>query len=201
MNIEDIKQNYYFETLTQNHDLSEFDCGDEDLNDFLKNDALTLQKSNLSLTKLVIYNEKIIGYASLLTDTLIIRNIREDNIKLDIKNQLGITSKNKLTPAVKIGRLALDKKFTGKGLGTHILRNILANLKEMSNTKVGFRFIIVEGYAKALNFYVSRNGFKSLKKDDEKINNIEFISKRDPTKRFYLYFDLNRFDEIKFNEK
>jgi predicted GNAT family N-acyltransferase len=201
MNIEDIKQNYYFETLTQNHDLSEFDCGDEDLNDFLKNDALTLQKSNLSLTKLVIYNEKIIGYASLLTDTLIIRNIREDNIKLDIKNQLGITSKNKLTPSVKIGRLALDKKFTGKGLGTHILRNILANLKEMSNTKVGFRFIIVEGYAKALNFYVSRNGFKSLKKDDEKINNIEFISKRDPTKRFYLYFDLNRFDEIKFNEK
>jgi predicted GNAT family N-acyltransferase len=106
-----------------------------------------------------------------------------------------------LTPSVKIGRLALNKKFTGKGLGTHILRNILANLKEMSNTKVGFRFIIVEGYAKALNFYVSRNGFKSLKKDDEKINNIEFISKRDPTKRFYLYFDLNRFDEIKFNEK
>lgn len=34
MNIEDIKDNYYFETLTEEHDLSDFDCGDEDLNDF-----------------------------------------------------------------------------------------------------------------------------------------------------------------------
>ena len=43
MKIEDIKENYYFETLNESHYLNDFDCGDEDLNDFLKNDALIQQ--------------------------------------------------------------------------------------------------------------------------------------------------------------
>lgn len=30
MKIKDIKENYYFETLNENHDLSYFDCGDDD---------------------------------------------------------------------------------------------------------------------------------------------------------------------------
>lgn len=34
MKIKEIKDNYHFENLTEEHDLSEFDCGDEDLNDF-----------------------------------------------------------------------------------------------------------------------------------------------------------------------
>ena len=40
MEIKYIKENYYFETLSEKHDLDNLDCGDNDLNDFLKNDAL-----------------------------------------------------------------------------------------------------------------------------------------------------------------
>ena len=114
MKIEDVKENYYFETLTSEHDLSDFDCGDDELNDFLKNDALQQQKEKLNVTKLVMYNGKIIGYTSLLTDALILKNIRNPNIRTDIKNELKITNKNKLLPAVKIGRLAIDKQYIGK---------------------------------------------------------------------------------------
>ena len=39
------KENYYFETLNESHYLNDFDCGDEDLNDFLKNDALKQQNA------------------------------------------------------------------------------------------------------------------------------------------------------------
>ena len=49
MKIEDIKNNYYFETLNENHELNDFDCGDEDLNDFLKNDAINQQKEKLNI--------------------------------------------------------------------------------------------------------------------------------------------------------
>ena len=56
MKIEDVKENYYFETLNESHYLNDFDCGDEDLNDFLKNDALKQQNEKLSLTKSVILN-------------------------------------------------------------------------------------------------------------------------------------------------
>ena len=197
MKIEEIKEKYHFENLTEDHDLSEFDCGDDDLNDFLKNDALKQQKSRLNVTKLILYEGKIIGYVSLLTDTLVLKNIQDEKIQLNIKNQLKIKSKNKNISAVKIGRLTLDEKYSGKGLGSHILRNILTNLKIISEKEIGFRFIIVEGYAKAFNFYVVKNGFEYLKKDYKNIKNIDFISKRDPTKRFYLYFDLEKFKSMK----
>ena len=197
MKIEEIKEKYHFENLTEEHDLSEFDCGDDDLNDFLKNDALKQQKSRLNVTKLIIYDREIIGYVSLLTDTLVLKNIQDEKIQLNIKNQLEIKSKNKNISGVKIGRLALDKKYSGEGLGSHILRNILTNLKIISEKEIGFRFIIVEGYAKAFNFYVVKNGFEYLKKDYKNIKNIDFISKRDPTKRFYLYFDLKKFKSMK----
>lgn len=45
MKINDIKNNYYFETLDETHDLSDFDCGD--LNNFLKEDALKQQKEKV----------------------------------------------------------------------------------------------------------------------------------------------------------
>lgn len=197
MKIEEIKEKYHFENLTEDHDLSEFDCGDDDLNDFLKNDDLKQQKSRLNVTKLILYEGKIIGYVSLLTDTLVLKNIQDEKIQLNIKNQLEIKSKNKNISAVKIGRLALDEKYSGEGLWSHILRNILTNLKIISEKEIGFRFIIVEGYAKAFNFYVVKNGFEYLKKDYKNIKNIDFISKRDPTKRFYLYFDLEKFKSMK----
>ena len=192
MNIEEIKDNYYFETLNDNHDLSNFDCGDYDLNDFLKNDALKQQNANLNVTKIIVYNRKIIGYASLLTDTLILKNINDENLKMKIKGKLGVKSQNRNVPAVKIGRLALDKRFSGEGLGSHILRNILNSLKEISKNHIGFKFIVVEGYAKAFNFYVTKNGFEHLNKDCKKVKDIDFISQRDPTKRFYLYLDLEK---------
>ena len=196
MKIKDIKENYYFETLNENHDLSYFDCGGDDLNDFLKNDALIQQEMKLNLTKLIICGGRIIGYVSLLTDTLLLKNINDDDIRIDFKDTLNISSMNKPLPAVKIGRFALDKLYVGQGLGTHILRNVLATIKNISDSKVGFRFIVVEGYAKAFNFYAVHNGFENLKKDEIKIQNIEFISKRDPNKTFYLYFDLNKYDFV-----
>ena len=88
----------------------------------------------------------------------------------------------------------MTKKFSGKSLGTHILRNVLLNLKRISDNEVGFRFIIVEGYAKAFKFYTVKNSFVNLK-DDGQIKNIDFISNRNPKKKFYLYFDLKNIEK------
>lgn len=64
MDVEYIKENYRFVTLTDNHDLSEFKSSSDDLTDFLKNDALTQQKSKLNLTKLVMCDDTIVAYVS-----------------------------------------------------------------------------------------------------------------------------------------
>lgn len=190
MDIEYIKENYRFETLNGEHDLSDFKCESDDLTDFLKDDALTQQKSKLSLTKLVMCDDTVVGYVSLLTDTILLKDIRDADTKHDIKNQLDITSKKRKLPAIKIGRLALDEKYAHKGLGSEILMSILFNVKNIAENNVGLRFVTVEGYAGAYNFY-TRNNFINLKKDDDKIKEkLDIIIEKDPEKTFYLYLDL-----------
>ena len=192
MDIAYIKENYRFETLNEGHDLSEFDCDSDDLNNFLKNDALTQQKNKLNLTKLILCDDDaIVGYVSLLSDTIPLKDIRDGDTKQEIKDQLSITSRKRKLPAIKIGRFAIDKKYSGKGLGSEILMSILFNIKNISENIVGLRFVTVEGYAKAYNFYVEYNNFTNLKKDDEKIKKeLDLIIERNPEQTFYLYLDL-----------
>ena len=86
-----------------------------------------------------------------------VKDIRDEDIKIDIKDQLSSSSKKRKLPAIKIGRLAVDEKYSGMGLGSEILMSILFNVKTMAENNVGLRFVTVEGYARAYNFYVNHN--------------------------------------------
>ena len=195
MDIKYIKNNYKFETLTEEHDVSGFESESEDLNEFLKNDALTLQDNKFNVTKLVTCDGEIIGFVSLLTDSIPLKDIRDDDLRYDIKKQLNIKNKKKKLPAVKIGRLAIDKKYSNQGLGSDILINVLYNLKHLAETAVGLRFITVDGYAKAYTFYVEHNNFVNLKKDDKKIREkLDTIIERNPDQTFLLYLDLKKLE-------
>ena len=189
MDIEYIKENYYFEILNEKHDLSNFECDSNDLTNFLKNDALKQQDMNLNLTELVICDNEIVGFFSLLTDTLKLKTLENNNLKKEIKLELDISENNEI-PAIKIGRLAIDKKYSKKGLGSHILRNILLSILNLSKTKVGLRFVTVDAYATSLNFYVKKNNFSSRKSDTETLKKIDKIKKQNPNRSFILYLDL-----------
>ena len=189
MDIEYIKENYYFEILNEKHDLSNFECDSNDLTNFLKNDALKQQDMNLNLTQLVICDNEIVGFFSLLTDTLKLKTLENNNLKKEIKLELDISENNEI-PAIKIGRLAIDKKYSKKGLGSHILRNILLSILNLSKTKVGLRFVTVDAYATALNFYVKKNNFSSRKSDTATLKKIDKIKKQNPNRSFILYLDL-----------
>ena len=171
------------------HDLSNFECDSNDLTNFLKNDALKKQDMNLNLTQLVICDNEIVGFFSLLTDTLKLKTLENNNLKKEIKLELDISENNEI-PAIKIGRLAIDKKYSKKGLGSHILRNILLSILNLSKTKVGLRFVTVDAYATALNFYVKKNNFSSRKSDTETLKKIDKIKKQNPNRSFILYLDL-----------
>ena len=191
MDIEYIKKNYRFSTLTDNHDLSAFKCSSNDLNDFLKSKALIQQKEKLNVTKLIMINNIIVGFVSLLTDTISLKNIRDENIKQEIKNLLVINnpSEKRNLPAIKIGRFAVDEKYSNNGLGSEILMSVLFNIKEISENYIGLRFVTVDAYAIAYKFY-TKFGFNNLKKDNDKINKIDKIIERDPKHTFCLYLDL-----------
>ena len=201
MEINYIKENYRFEILTIQHDLSKFNCGVEDLNNFLKYDALNQQSMNLNLTHLVMCDDEIIAYVSLLTDTIKLKMVENQSLKNEIKDELNIGENNEI-PAIKIGRLAIDKKYSKKGLGSHILRNVLLSILNLSKTKVGLRFVTVDAYATALDFYVKKNNFSSRSSDAKILKKIDKIKKHNPKQNFCLYLDLKdiKCDRREFKE-
>ena len=188
MKKEHIIKNYRFEKLTKQHDLSEFRCASDDLNDFIKNDALNQQEDNLSATKLICCDDEIIGFFSLLADSIELKSIRDEKTKKSIKNHLP---KVKKVPAVKIGRFAIDKKYSKQGIGSHIIDHIILNILDLSED-LALRFILIESYAKSNKFYVKNNDFKNLKKDDKKLKKLDKVIERDPECTFYLYHDINK---------
>ena len=59
--------------------------------------------------------------------------------------------------------------------------------------KIGLRFVVVEGYAKAYSFYALKNGFSHLKRDDDLIERkLDKIIRQNPEQTIYLYLDIKK---------
>ena len=145
--------------LTENHTIKPFDCEDEDLNSFLFKDAILYAKEMLATTFIIENNERTLGYYSLLSDSF---RVEETNFssKTQYKNflrELVPHPKRYLKgfPAIKIGRLAIDKTFKGKGLGGMIVNSC--------------RLITIDAYKKAIQFY-EKFGFQFLTEKDKELN-------------------------------
>lgn len=177
MNTKAIIDNYHYEKLSKNHDLSNFSCGVDDLDEFLKQRALKEQDENLSVTYLAIYNEHILGFISILND----------NIEYKIVKK-GIDTKYKHYPSVKIGRLGVNEKFKGIGIGTSILDDICNDIKELSKD-IGIKFIVVDSYCNARKFYLN-NSFTQINLHNPKKSKRK--SKLDKNKTILLYKDIKK---------
>jgi predicted GNAT family N-acyltransferase len=68
-------------------------------------------------------------------------------------------------PAVKIGRLAVAKKYMGSGFGKLIIQ-IVREMYTSAQQQAGCRFITVDAYRNALTFY-EKNQFTYLTDKDK----------------------------------
>ena len=172
------------ELLKENHPIKPFDCEDDDLNDFLFNKALLYQKELLATTFIVESEERTLGYYSVLNDSL---QLKEEDFPSKSKYKKFLSHliphpkrHLKSVPAVKIGRLAIDKTYKGKGLGKMIMQNLMDECIEL-NKKIACRLITVDAYKGALTFY-QKLGFEFL---TEKDNNEDIRQ---------MFFDLTNLD-------
>ena len=155
--------------LTEGYSIKPFDCEDEDLNDFLFNEATPYQKELLATTFVMENDEQTLDYYSLLNDSL---QLREDmfasksQFRKFLRELMPYPKRHlKTIPALKIGRLAIDKSFKGKGLGSVIMANIISKCIKM-NKEQACRLITVDAYKQAIPFY-QKMGFKFLTEDDK----------------------------------
>jgi ribosomal protein S18 acetylase RimI-like enzyme len=144
--------------LLNNDDLSDLWCAEEDLNDFLKNNAKSYHDLMLGRTYLCIYKDKVVGFMTLSIDTIRAEIMQEEDKLKNIRI--------KSYPALKIARLAIDIKYERKGIGKFLVLIAIGKALELSRT-VGCRLIIVDSKPDAILFY-KKLEFKLMKEHQER---------------------------------
>lgn len=131
-------------------DVQHFDCGDDDLNDFLKNDAIYYTKNNLAVTYLVTDSNKVVSYMSLAMGAI---EVKKHLFKKDIDPRVRI----RYYPCLKIARLSTDKRYQGKGCAAEMIYLAVTIAKEIRK-RAGCRFLMVDAYPdlKVINWYKKR---------------------------------------------
>ncbi|MDO8554265.1 MAG: GNAT family N-acetyltransferase [Candidatus Micrarchaeota archaeon] len=143
--------------LSAGFDLLAFDCGDSDLNSFLKDDALLYQNGALAITYLCLHKNQIVGYFSLSSDSIRL-DLGEKEAMSEPKQRLGEY------PAVKIGRLAVHKNFAKLGIGTFLVKVAMGKIASSILKEIGCRFVTVDAYEKAIDFYMKLGFVQNLAK-------------------------------------
>lgn len=145
--------------LTEGYRLNDFYCKSQPYNDFLHNEALSLQKYEVSKIHLLINktNADIIAYMSLSADIIRLTTDEMESHELDIPFAS--------IPAVKIGHLAVDKKYKEiyQNIGSLMVELARGICIEMRTHGVACRFITVDADVEndhdVCVFYI-KNGFK-----------------------------------------
>ena len=137
--------------LAKYHDLSKFDCNDDDINDFIRNDAFVYQDKKIATTTIFIYEDNIMGFFSASADSLRLNPPEKEEHEVSEKPI-------KEFPAIKIARLGRDKKFRGENVGTGILKWAIGHILECSKM-VAVRFVTVDSYPNRAAWY-EKFGFK-----------------------------------------
>ena len=132
------------ENLRADHDLSEFTCGEPSLNDWLRRRAFRNEASGASRTYVVCVGQRVVGYYALAVGAVAHAGA-PGGVRRNMPDPV---------PVMVIGRLAVDERFQGLGIGPGLLRD--AALRTLQAAEIaGIRAILVHAISeRARRFYV-----------------------------------------------
>ena len=167
MTREDFQQTCSVRRLEMGDIVSKFECGDEDLNDFILNESNLYRNALLSVTYVVEHKQtkEVIAYFSLSNDKISISDFESKTEFNRFRKHKYENEKSLLTyPAIKIGRLAIATSAQHQSIGTYLLEFIEDYF--LLDNKSGCRFVTVDAYIDAIPFYI-KNNYQFLNNDDE----------------------------------
>ncbi len=127
---------YLTTALDSSHDKKNFACGKELLDNYLHTQARQDVKRKLSACFILSEGKAIKGYYTLSSTT-----IQRDLLPQEIIKKLPPSYKD--LPATLLGRLAIDIRYHGQGLGELLLIDALKRSYDTSITSIGSMAIIV----------------------------------------------------------
>lgn len=136
------------ELLGKKHNRKDFNCGKELLNNYLKKQAGQDAKRKLSACFVMIEKETnvIQGYYTLSNNSIPLNNFSEQIQKKLPKSYTSI-------PTTLLGRLAIDTKFQGEGIGKILLIDALKRSYEISKEMGSFGIVVDPIDEEAEKFY------------------------------------------------
>jgi predicted GNAT family N-acyltransferase len=130
--------------LTAQHDLAEFECGEPALNDWLKHRALK-NESRFSRTYVVCNGNSVIAYYCVSAGA-VDRELAPSKLKRNAPDSIPISI---------IGRLAVGRAYSGRGLGADILSDALRRIA-IASQSIGIGAVLVQAKDEnAKKFYLA----------------------------------------------
>lgn len=145
--------------LTGQHDRTSFECGEPSLNDWLVRMALQQQTKNYARTRVVVESDtstKILGYY-----TLLAREIDTSQVPSSRKLPQRLA-------CVLLGRLAVDHRAQGRGLGRLMLLDAIARTRSTIEEAAGIGLVVEALHEPAAAFYRSF-GFEAFKDNPQRL--------------------------------
>jgi GNAT superfamily N-acetyltransferase len=136
------------ERLSEQHDVSQFDCGKPELNEWLAKHAASSDGKS-ARTYVVAVGPRVVGYYCLAAGAVIRGELPKAKTRQNMPNEV---------PVVVIGRLAMDKGFQGRGIGHGLLKDALLRALNASEL-VGVRAIVVHAIDEEAAKFYTRIGF------------------------------------------
>jgi len=140
--------------LTPAHDISSFDCGNVDLNNFLKQ-GLTEVADGMSCIHVFAPQGKVLGFIALCAF----------QIKLKEATAAVAAGTRSMIPAFLLGKLAVDLPLQKKGLGKALVKEAIYYAID-ARKLIGARAIAVHAKSSDLAKYYAKMGFEPTAKDE-----------------------------------
>lgn len=142
--------------LSSLHNRNDFSCGNDMLDNYLKLQANQDIKRKLTACFVLIENNSDIiqGYYTLSNNSIPLNDI-------PTKIQKRLPSSYTSIPTILIGRLAIEKKFQGKGIGKILLIDALNRCFEISKN-IGSFAVIVDPIDQSAESFYNKYGFIKL---------------------------------------
>lgn len=140
------------EPLNVGHNIADFCCSDQGLNEWLKKKALKNHSTGISRVYVICAQngQRVIGYYCLSTGSV------------QRKMAPGAYRRNspEFLPVIVLGRLAIDQSYCGKGLGAALLKDAIYRTENIA-LQAGVKALVVHALNEEVRSFYTRFGFDS----------------------------------------
>jgi GNAT superfamily N-acetyltransferase len=182
--------------LSEENVISDFDCGDDDLNDFFNNEALLYARQMLAET--IFFRHKSSGkivcafsFSASSIKTVDLPSNRSKKVKELVPREKSLRA----YPGILIGRLGVAAEFNGQGAGSQLMDFIKNHC--LAKFPHFVRYLLVDAYNKpeVINFY-KKNYFAAVFSSEEQEKQSFKRAPEGSLRTVYMFYDMAQWREV-----